>query len=66
MVGWVSCLDLGRPAALVLLVDDAHHLSLDDDALEDDLDRFGHGLLVLVLRLRGDRAADGRARAAEA
>ena len=59
-------LSLGRPAALVLLVDDAHHLSLDDDALEDDLDRFGHGLLVLVLRLRGDRAADGRARAAEA
>ena len=53
----------GRP--LVLLVDDAHHLSLDDDALKDDaLDGFGHGRLVLLLR--GDRAADGRARAAEA
>ena len=49
-------LDLGRPAALVLLVDDAHHLSLDDDALEDDaLDGFGHGRLVLLLR--GDRGA---------
>ena len=49
-------LDLGRPAALVLLVDDAHHLSLDDDALKDDaLDGFGHGRLVLLLR--GDRGA---------
>ena len=40
---------------LVLLVDDAHHLSLDDDALEDVLDGFGHGRLVLLLR--GDRGA---------